>query len=93
MKISETCQLFRKEISEFKPEDLVKIEKIEGDLSEDDSKKKESLLSDYNKSINEFLGESFDMEFLVSDVKLSSLIGVEMDYDTSSIVGLLLSAK
>jgi hypothetical protein len=92
-KISETCQIFRKEISEFKSSDLIDIEKMEGELSEHEIAKKDILLREFNEEIQKFLAETIDVEFLVSDIKLSSLIGIEMEYDTSSIVGLMLSAK
>jgi hypothetical protein len=93
VKISELCQLFRKEINEFKSVELVEIEKIEVELSNEDKTKKDELLKEFNTEINKFLAESSDVDFLVSDIKLSSLTGVEMEYDTSSIVGLMLSAK
>jgi len=92
-KVSEICQIFRKEISEFKPTDLIGLEKVDIELSDDDKLKNDVLLKEFNEDVKKFLSEITDMEFLVSDIKLSSLIGIEMEYDTSSIVGLLLSAK
>lgn len=93
LKISDICQLFREEISKFKPEELVKYEKDENELSDEDKLIKDDILKKYNEEINKFLSESTDIEFIVSDIKLSSLVGIEMSYDTSSIVGLMLSAK
>ena len=93
LKISDICQLFREEISKFKPEELVKYEKDENELSDEDKLIKDDILKKYNEEINKFLSESTDVEFIVSDIKLSSLVGIEMSYDTSSIVGLMLSAK
>lgn len=93
LKVSDICQLFREEISKFKPEELVKYEKDENELSDEDKLIKDDILKKYNEEINKFLSESTDVEFIVSDIKLSSLVGIEMSYDTSSIVGLMLSAK
>lgn len=93
LKISDICQLFREEIAKFKPEELVKYEKDENELSDEDKLIKDDILKKYNEEINKFLSESTDVEFIVSDIKLSSLVGIEMSYDTSSIVGLMLSAK
>ena len=92
-KIADTCHLFREEIGKFKPEELIAYEKSDSELSDEDNLIKEDLLKSYNVEINKFLAESSDIDFLVSDIKLSSLVGIEMEYDTSSIVGLMISAK
>lgn len=91
-KVSKITQTYRKEIQDFMPEALKELnEKPEDELLEDEKLEKESLKASYNADINEFLSKSMEIEFVKYDLDVNSLNGVELTYDNSNVVSLILS--
>lgn len=90
-KIAEICNDFRKEIQEFKPAELAELEAIEVELTEDQQKQKDELLKDYNGEINKFLSNTLEYEPFTSGVTLEGISSVELSFDSSNIIDLLLN--
>jgi hypothetical protein len=89
-KASELCESFRKEIRDFMPAEL-KVLNEKNELSEEDELKKKVLSEEYNTEINKFLSEPGEICFYKPKISLESLAEVELGYDSSSIVALILS--
>jgi len=92
-KVSELCEAFRKEIREFMPEDLKELNEKGEDLTDDEKLTKEELTKTYNDEINKFLSEPGDVEFYKPNISIESLMQVELGYDSSSIISLILGEK
>ena len=91
-KVAKITQTYRKEIQEFMPEKLKELnEKPEEELLEEEKLEKEALKNNYNSDINEFLSKSMEIEFVKYDLDVNSLSGVELTYDNSNVVSLILS--
>ena len=92
-KISELCETFRKEIRDFMPEDLKALNDKGEDLTDDEKSYKEDLNKSYNAEINKFLSESSEIEFYKPNISIESLMQIELGYDSSSIISLILGDK
>ena len=92
-KLSELCESFRKEIREFMPDDLKLLNEKGEDLTDDEKVTKEELNKSYNAEINKFLSASGEIEFYKPNISIESLMQVELGYDSSSIISLILSDK
>lgn len=89
-KASELCESFRKEIREFMPAELRALNE-KSELSEDDELNKKVLSEEYNAEINKFLSEPGEISFYKPNISMESLAQVELGYDASSIISLILS--
>ena len=89
--VAEVCQGFRQEINEFMPKDLKELnEKKEEELSNEDKEKRAELMKEYNKEINKFLEVKTKFDFFNVNVPLESLSKIELSYDASNILQLIL---
>lgn len=91
-KVSEITRSYRKEIQEFMPEKLKDLNAISlEEITEDDKLEKETLTTQYNAEINEFLAKSMEIDFVKYDLDIKSLAGVEITYDNANIISLILT--
>jgi hypothetical protein len=88
--VSETCHGFRQEINEFMPKELRELNETEGELSEENLSRKNELQAEYNKEINKFLETKTNFDFFTVKVPLESLSKIELGYDASNILQLIL---
>jgi hypothetical protein len=73
------------------PERLKELNEKAEDISDDEKSEKEDLSKAYNAEINKFLSESGEIEFYKPNISIESLMQVELGYDSSSIISLILS--
>lgn len=92
-KVSELCESFRKEIREFMPEDLKDLNAKGEDLTDEEKLNKDDLSKAYNLEINKFLSEYGEIDFYKPNISIESLMQVELGYDSSSIISLILGDK
>jgi hypothetical protein len=88
--VSDLCQTFRKEISEFMPDELRKLNEKKDQLSTDEIETKADLTKQYNAEVNKFLEDVSDVDFFKLNISMESLSNVELGYDTSNILQLIL---
>ena len=87
--ISELCDTYRKEIDAFMPDRLRELNQ-KADMSTDEIEEKASLSKEYNSEVNLFLSKKTNIEFYKGDVSPSALNGIEVNYDSSAVIGFLL---
>lgn len=92
-KTSEICQTLRKEIQEFMPERLKELNETREDISDEEKQERELLGKEYNDAINKFLAEDIEVDFFKARIPLESLEGIELNYDSTSVLALLLNNK
>ena len=90
--VSEICDAYRKEIDAFKPERLVELN-AKSELTEEETAEKKALAEDNDKAITEFLNKKTTIEFHSGDIDLSAMNGLEVNYDSSTVIGFLLDLK
>ena len=89
--ISELCQSFRESIRDITPDELKELnEKNVEELTEEESTKKEELTKELNVEINKFLETQTEVEFFKINFPLESLANIELGYDASNILQLIL---
>jgi len=89
--IADLCQGFREQIRDITPDELKDLnEKKVEDLSEDEVLKKEELTKDLNVEINKLLQSSTEIDFFKINFPLESLVNIELSYDVSNILQLIL---
>lgn len=90
--VNSLCAEMRKQIEASKPEELVELIK-KAELNDDDKSRKVTLETEFKKTVDEFIKQKSDPKFYTPKINLEDFEGVELSYDATSILDLILRSK